>query len=425
MQSEVLGNAGNSSAEGRSSDVSDGTTLGTLSTTASTLPFAPPEVPTVPPAVPVDRTVAPPPAPAQVPMPALDNGPEVASVLLSLAAAPAVAPETALVLVPNANDNLVSFPEGGIADENLDEGDSESENEVDPDDVLVGEDDENHVLPDYIYEDATLQEVMSDRYGFRRREVEKEKLDLLGSVTVAHTNEWRVRTDVTPEDIGIDPGEDDLEDFVEKGIRSKYLSNENVGLPQTARGNHDVMVRRRTSPRNKKNKERMDECKVMFEMLLTLYPVPWRTALHRLNEKIQDKNARERLPSKHMKVITKGEYWRFNGMLLLCSVTSCGGVDGLYKNNTDGIVEDVNGEKYMNKKRLKEIKSVWIEQFHAESQKVTNPWWKVGRLVSGFNFNRQKTVAASRVKTFDESMSSFRPQKSKTGNLPNISYIQR
>ena len=144
-ESEVLGNAGNSSAEGRRPWADGSTTSGTLSTSASTLPFALPDVPTVPPLAPVDRTVAPQPGPAQVLMPALDNSPEAASVLLSLAAGPAVVLERALVPVAETNQTLVSLPEGGIAGENLD---SESEDEVDPDDVLVGEDDENHVLPD-------------------------------------------------------------------------------------------------------------------------------------------------------------------------------------------------------------------------------------------------------------------------------------
>ena len=46
-------------------------------------------------------------------------------------------------------------------------------------------------------------------------------------------------------------------------------------------------------------------------------------------------------------------------------------------------------------------------------------------MVQGFNNNRRRTVAASRVKTLDESMSPYRPQTRKTGNLPNISYIMR
>ena len=37
----------------------------------------------------------------------------------------------------------------------------------------------------------------------------------------------------------------------------------------------------------------------------------------------------------------------------------------------------------------------------------------------------QQEQTKARVKTLDESMSAFRPQKTKTGNLPNISFILR
>ena len=46
-------------------------------------------------------------------------------------------------------------------------------------------------------------------------------------------------------------------------------------------------------------------------------------------------------------------------------------------------------------------------------------------MVNSFNTNRKSTVAASRFKTLDESMSAYRPQTRKTGNLPNIRYILR
>ena len=163
----------------------------------------------------------------------------------------------------------------------------------------------------------------------------------------------------------------------------------------------------------------------MFDVFLTLYPVQWRRALLRLNEAVNKKNENMRLNAQRMRHITQAEYWRFNGMLLLCAVTNSGGIEGLYKKSQDGIVKDIQGGEYMHKKRLKEIKSVWITQFHAEHEKETNGWWKMSRLEEGFNENRQRTCASSFVKTMDESMSSYRPQKNKTGNLPNISYIQR
>ena len=89
------------------------------------------------------------------------------------------------------------------------------------------------------------------------------------------------------------------------------------------------------------------------------------------------------------------------------------------------IDESPRGQTVMSKRRMKEIKKVWVTQFENKSQKDTNPWWRVNRLVDDFNANKKKMVASSRVKTMDESMSAYRPQKTKTGNLSNISYIQR
>ena len=151
----------------------------------------------------------------------------------------------------------------------------------------------------------------------------------------------------------------------------------------------------------------------------------WKLSLTLLNKAIAKHNETIRTNAGKLKMITQKEYWRFNGILLLCGITKKGGVDGLYKKGTCGIVANVNASKYMSHKRFKEIKKHWIQQFHHEGLKDVEPWWRVHQLVTGFNKNRQRTVASSRVKTLDESMSAFRPQKTKTGNLPNISFILR
>ena len=49
----------------------------------------------------------------------------------------------------------------------------------------------------------------------------------------------------------------------------------------------------------------------------------------------------------------------------------------------------------------------------------------MGYIVNWSNMNRRETIASSRVKTHDESMSALKPQTTKKGNLPNISYIMR
>ena len=95
---------------------------------------------------------------------------------------------------------------------------------------------------------------------------------------------------------------------------------------------------------------------------------------------------------------------------------------------TEGIVEKVDGNKYMTYRRFKFIKQHFMSQFEFEmsdNEKLYNRWWRVGYLTYGFNENRRRTVASSRVKILDEVMSAYRPQRRKTGNLPNISYVLR
>ena len=124
--------------------------------------------------------------------------------------------------------------------------------------------------------------------------------------------------------------------------------------------------------------------------------------------------------------VSDKEYWVFIGLLLLCSVQKSRGVDGLFRNKqTEGMVQRVNGSEYISYSRFKFIKKHWMSQFElplSDDEKERNKWWRVGYLVNGFNTNRKSTVAASRFKTLDESMSTYRPQTRKTGNLPNRSY---
>ena len=83
------------------------------------------------------------------------------------------------------------------------------------------------------------------------------------------------------------------------------------------------------------------------------------------------------------------------------------------------MIERVNASKHMSYTWFKFIKKYWVSQFHLDltnEEKETNKWWRVGYLVHGFNQNRQSTVASSRIKTLDESMSAYRPQTRKTGN---------
>jgi hypothetical protein len=261
---------------------------------------------------------------------------------------------------------------------------------------------------------------MNDVLGARRDEMNGRKHNLIGNSTVVAGQQWTVRGDILPADIGLQDDEMEDDDFLEIGLRGLI---EFDSLPKRSRSNVEVQAGNRASPRHTPlPKVAIDEGKRIHNYFLTLFPVAWKPSLLDLIEKA---NANKRTKQTKMKKVTESEYWIFNGILILCGLTKTGGVDGLYKKKNDGIIERVNVAEHMSHKRFKQIKSLWITQFHSPAQKVNSEWWMVSKLVNGFNENRRNKVAASRVKTLDESMSSFRPQKSKTGNLPNISFILR
>ena len=294
--------------------------------------------------------------------------------------------------------------------------------ETDPD--IEHEEDERAPLGSgFIYDDATLTELMNDVLGARRDEMNRQKNNLIGNTTVVAGQQWTVRGDILPRDIGIEDDEIEEDDFLEIGLRGLVQFD---SLPKRSRSNVEVKAGNRASPRHTPlPKVAIDEGKRIHNFFLTLFPVPWKPSLLDLNKEIEKANANRRRKNGMMKRVTESEYWIFNGILILCGLTKTGGVDGLYKKKNDGIIERVNVAEHMSQRRFKQIKTLWITQFHSPADKVNTEWWMVSKLVNGFNDNRRKKVAASRVKTLDESMSSFRPQKSKTGNLPNISFILR
>ena len=59
------------------------------------------------------------------------------------------------------------------------------------------------------------------------------------------------------------------------------------------------------------------------------------------------------------------------------------------------------------------------------SKKEQDDWWMLANLSKEFLESRKKYVQLCNIKVMDESVSTFRPQSSPTGNLPHISHILR
>ena len=320
----------------------------------------------------------------------------------------------AMTVVTESSQSLAIVPyvpplddlSAAIGDEQLDLESTEDE------DVPVG--------AGFVYDDTLIEDINRDRFGSQRQQVELQKAMLVGTSTTVGGQCWTVRGDIDP-DIGT------YDDFIELGYRSSNAAFDS--LPKTLRSRDQILLGTRASPRlnEKKYPTARDEPKAIHECFMTLFPVNWKQSLKRLNKAIEEQEVATRTNSKRK--VSENEYWVFIGLLLLCGVQKTKGVDKLYKNpETEGMINRVNVSEFMTYTRFKHIKKHWMTQFElqvSDEYKENNKWWRVGYLVKGFNDNRKSTIASSRIKTLDESMSAYRPQTKKTGNLPNISFILR
>ena len=284
------------------------------------------------------------------------------------------------------------------------------------------EDIEYSVGSGYIYDNEQIRDLLTDRFGGRRARVEVRKRELLNATTsVGPRNNPQVWKVVE----GIPPGNSEFNEFLELGLRSNTLDFE--ALPLRLRTRAEITRGNRSSPRISPGLvAQSDEQLAIKSIFFSLYPVNWRQSLKRLNIHITENN---RISRSRDLDVSQNEYWKFVGLLLLCAVQKSKGIEGIYDNKeTEGIISKVPASKYIEKKSFLFIKKHWVSQFHLEvddENKERNKWWRVGFLINGFNANRKETIASSRIKTLDESMSAFRPQTRSTGNLPNISFVWR
>ena len=76
--------------------------------------------------------------------------------------------------------------------------------------------------------------------------------------------------------------------------------------------------------------------------------------------------------------------------------------------------------------RFKQIRKVFPFAFHdKQAMERGDPWYPLMGMINGFNNSRKTYVAASAIKTLDESMSGWKPRTTALGDLPNISFVIR
>ena len=123
--------------------------------------------------------------------------------------------------------------------------------------------------------------------------------------------------------------------------------------------------------------------------------------------------------------LTMREYVVFIGLILAAVQFSESGVKKLWSETQTGFTAPACFGRYMPSRRFEAIKK-FAGLCKADLQaREHDPWWKFRRWVTDFNKNRLTVVQPCMRYIMDESMSSWRPQKSKTGGLPHLSFIAR
>jgi hypothetical protein len=79
----------------------------------------------------------------------------------------------------------------------------------------------------------------------------------------------------------------------------------------------------------------------------------------------------------------------------------------------------------MGKSRFKEYHKVIPKIWENNAIKEADPWWEFSSAAEEFNQQQQTLMQPSLWKVVEESMSAWCPRKTKTGGLPNISFILR
>ena len=97
------------------------------------------------------------------------------------------------------------------------------------------------------------------------------------------------------------------------------------------------------------------------------------------------------------------------------------------KKHVDWLTIEPNArfDKWMPLYRFKEFRQFLPSIFKDVSKKDQDPWWKFSSAVKLFNDLRASYVMPSNNLCMDELMCAFRPRKTKTGGLPNITNIPR
>ena len=122
------------------------------------------------------------------------------------------------------------------------------------------------------------------------------------------------------------------------------------------------------------------------------------------------------------------EFLKCLGIIIAAAGFNCRGCELWAKDNKETwptIMRSPDFGQYLGENRFKEFWKLIPCIWENPSARDSDPWWEFSAAVQEFNKQWQDLIRASNWKVEDESMSAWCPRKTKTGGLPNISYVMR
>jgi len=176
-----------------------------------------------------------------------------------------------------------------------------------------------------------------------------------------------------------------------------------------------------------------DDCS---KILWDLWPTDIDEDINKLNDAIKiDNLKRKERYYRVIKAVSKGEYIIFHVLLIGISKHSDQGDKLFHDENSKFGARDkkhrqlslrINFGKYMKHWRYKQIKTYVPQVMESKELKYwVDDWWRFKKRLDEFNETRNRELLTSHVLAFDEIMSTFIPRTTATGDLPNISYVNR
>ena len=170
---------------------------------------------------------------------------------------------------------------------------------------------------------------------------------------------------------------------------------------------------------------------VLAQLFLHLAFADWQVTLEKMNEAIIQHNNKSN--SKKVKLFSPEEFLTAFGLLIGAAEYGARGSqlwetmrDSQGGEHWESMVPEANFNTHMKLYRFKDFRHFIPFAYKSQNLKNNNdPWWEFAEAITEFNNIRNIRLKMPCWLSIDESMSSWKPRKTATGGLPNISFIVR